>query len=138
MGKLVPNPRESGDVIYPEYVKKLKDKIVFAYDKVRRNLKRGALTTKKYYDRNMRYIKYREGQQVMIRDNTIRPDRGQAKMLAKYSGPFWVIARIGDVNFMNLLLPFHYIITRSLFRNDVRCDLLSSAKHEFFCYYLIA
>ena len=35
----------------------------------------------------------------MIRDNTIRPDRGQAKMLAKYAGPFWVIARIGDVNF---------------------------------------
>ena len=50
VGKLVLNPREVGDVTYPEYVKKLKDKIAFAYDKVRRNLKRSSLTTKKYYD----------------------------------------------------------------------------------------
>ena len=35
----------------------------------------------------------------MIPDNTIRPARGQANMLAKYAGPYWVIARIGEVNF---------------------------------------
>ena len=75
--KLFPNPREVSDVTYSEYVKKLKEKLEFEYHKVRRNLKR-VLSTLKIDDRNMRFIKYREGQQVIIRDNTIRPDRIQA------------------------------------------------------------
>ena len=99
VGRIVPDPELDKQTTYVEYVRKMRDRMTQAYDITRAALKRAALVTKKYYDRKMRLIKYVPGDQVLIKDHSLRPDKGQAKLMPKYAGPYWILDKLGDVNF---------------------------------------
>ena len=79
---------------YLDYVKKMRDRLRVAYDVTSETLKRRAVQTKKYYDRNMRLITYKPGTQVMIKDHAPKKEKGDGKMCAKFVGPFWVIDKL--------------------------------------------
>ena len=46
----------------------------------------------------MRLITYKPGTQVMIKDHAPK-EKGDGKMCATFVGPFWVIDKLGDVNY---------------------------------------
>ena len=72
---------------YLDHVKKMRDRLRVAYDVTRETLKRRAVQTKKYYDKNMRLIMYKPGTQVIINDHAPK-EKGDGKMCAKFVGPF--------------------------------------------------
>ena len=98
IGRLVPNPEQNDPQTYCDYVSKLKSRIQSAFDLTRHNLKRSALHTKKYYDRNAHVIDYEPGMQVLLFDHT-QVERGTKKLGPTYVGPYFVLDRIGAVNF---------------------------------------
>ena len=98
VGSTVPDPAEDKAKDYVEYVKKLKHQLHVAYELTRQSLRKRAMQCKRYYDRNMKLIKYKAGSRVMIKDYSPR-DKGEGKMCAKFSGPYWVIDKLGDVNY---------------------------------------
>ena len=98
VGSIVPDPNEDKAKNYIEYVKKLKHQLQIAYDLTRQSLRKRAIQCKKYYDRNMKLITYKAGSRVMIKDYT-PGEKGEGKMCAKFSGPYWVIDKLGDVNY---------------------------------------
>ena len=99
VGRIVPDPELDKQTTYVDYVRKMRDRMTQAYDITRAALKRAALVTKKYYDRKMRLIKYVPGDQILIKDHSLRPDKGQAKLMPKYAEPYWILDKLGDVNF---------------------------------------
>jgi hypothetical protein len=95
VGNLVPSTSDAS-TSYTDYAKKLRDKIQIAHDVTRNALRRGALKSKRLYDRRMHFVRHRAGDQVMLRDHT-KVEKGTKKFKQTYVGPFWVIDRLGDV-----------------------------------------
>ena len=95
VGRIVPDLDAGKETTYVEYVKNLRERMSQAYDITRDALKRSALVTKKYYVRKMQLIRYEPCSQVLNKDHSLRPDKGQAKLMPKY----WVLDKLGDVNF---------------------------------------
>ena len=94
----MPDPVEDKAKDYIEYVKKLKHQLQIAYELTRQSLRKRAMQCRKYYDRNMKLITYNAGSRVMIKDYSPR-EKGEGKMCTKFSGPYWVIDKLGDVNY---------------------------------------
>ena len=98
VGTLVPEPDTDKPETYTEYVKQARNRLQMAYDVVRSNLKRAAKTHKKYYDRNVHEINYDLATLALIKDHT-QVEKGEKKLVPKYKGPYWVLAKIGAVNY---------------------------------------
>ena len=97
IGSIVPDHGEEKSKDYVEYVKKMRARLQLAYDITREALKKRAVTAKKYYDRNMNEIHHKAGTLVMIRDHTPK-DKGDKKMCYQFSGPYWVVDRVGPTS----------------------------------------
>ena len=76
----------------------MRARLTAAYDLARTALRKKAIASKKYYDRNMRLITYKPGTRILMKDYTPR-DKGDSKLCPKFCGPFWVIDKLGDVNY---------------------------------------
>ena len=98
VGNLVPETPEEQKENYGSYAAKLKAKIQIAYDVVREHLHQGAIQSKRYYDRKKNEIVHRPGDQVLLRDHT-KYEKGKKKYQPTYAGPYWLIDRLGDVNY---------------------------------------
>ena len=98
VGNLVPECIDTPPESYGAYATKLKKIIQIAYDVTREHLHKSALKSKKYYDRNMYQKVHRPGDQILLRDHT-KHDKGTKKYQDLYEGPYWVIDRLGDVNY---------------------------------------
>jgi hypothetical protein len=95
VGNLVPCVEEPFTKL-SDYTIKLKEQIKIAHDVTRQHLKKSALKSKRYYDKNVHYYRYRAGDQVMCRDHT-KTEKGTKKFKRTYEGPYWVIEQLGDV-----------------------------------------
>ena len=98
IGRLVPDPVEAGEQTYCEYINKLKRKVQQAFDVARNNLRRSALHTKKYYDRKLHFIDHKPGNRVLLLDHS-PVERGTRKLGPRYVGPYFVLDKVGLVNF---------------------------------------
>ena len=98
VGNLVPESIDAPPESYGAYAAKLKKTIQVAYDIARDHLHKGALKSKRYYDKKVHQIVYRPGDQILIKDHT-KHGKGSKKYQNLYEGPYWVIDRLGDVNY---------------------------------------
>ena len=98
IGRLVPDPTNSEEQSYCDFVKQLRSKIQQSFDLARNNLQRNALYTKKYYDRKVHFIDHKPGSQVLLLDHT-PVERGTRKLGPRYVGPYFVIDKVGLANF---------------------------------------
>jgi hypothetical protein len=98
LGMFVPDPDVDKKYQPAEYVKLLKKRLENAYDLARVMLNKRALQNKENYDRKKRKFEYVAGQKILLQDHT-RHEKGTAKFAPKYSGPFYVIDRIGGSNY---------------------------------------
>ena len=97
VGNLVPMCVEE-EKDYGTYAAKVRKLIQIAYDVTREHLYKSALQTKKNYDRKMHQIVHRPGDQILLKDHT-KHEKGKKKYQPTYAGPYWVIDRLGDVNY---------------------------------------
>ena len=98
IGRIVPDPTDNETQTYCDYIKKLKSKIQKAFDVTRSNLKRSAMYYKKYYDKNAYVYDYKPGMKVLLFDHT-QVEKGTKKLGPKYVGPYFILDRVGTVNF---------------------------------------
>lgn len=73
----------------------LKDKLRRAWDAAKENLKFSQRKMKTWYDKRARERIFQEGDQVLV----LLPVQGQP-LQAKYSGPYKVFKRVGEVNYI--------------------------------------
>ena len=97
-GSIVDAPSENKQQTYGQYAWKLKRRMQSAYDTVRMKLQKRAVEVKDCYDRNAKMYEYQPGEKVLIRDHTPAP-KGCKKMIPAFSGPYYVLDRLGMVNY---------------------------------------
>ena len=97
--KIIPDPDKNETRTYHEYVQKLKENYLEAFDSTREALRKSALVQKKYYDRKAHLYKYKPGQAVWITNHAPPEVPGSKKFTAKYIGPYWIIDVLSDIHF---------------------------------------
>ena len=95
---LLPETEEKQEMTYAEYAMQNKRFLEIAYAVARDNLGRAMVKQKEYHDANARVIKYELGDLVKIDDHT-KHKKGEKKTKPKFKGPYYVIEKLGDVNF---------------------------------------
>ena len=98
VGNLVPESVDTPPESYSAYAEKIKKLIQIAYDVTREHLHKSALKSKRYYDKNTHSIVHRPGDQILLKDHT-KHLKGTKKYQDLFEGPYWVIDRLGDVNY---------------------------------------
>ncbi|CAF0929655.1 unnamed protein product [Brachionus calyciflorus] len=103
-GVLTANDNNNQDNNYDEatkvdfYVKELKEKFLEVYNCVQNNTDSKVKKTKFYHDRNLKPNDYKVDELVML--NVPKIKQGLSKKLApKWEGPFFVLEKIGPVNY---------------------------------------
>lgn len=77
-----------------EYVVALNDRIAAAHDTARKHLKKAALYQRRHYDNKVTKDKYRVGDAVMMRINTVGIS---SKLQPKINGPYFITDVLTDV-----------------------------------------
>ena len=95
---LLPDTEEKQEMTYAEYAMQNKRFLEIAYAVARDNLGRAMMKQKEYHDANARVIKYELGDLVKVDDHT-KHKKGAKKTKAKFKGPYYIIEKLGDVNF---------------------------------------
>ena len=98
VGDIVPNPEDERETTTLDYVKKMRDRVRVAHEAARQAIKKKAIMTKEYYDRDAYFINHKPGSRVMLTDHAPK-EKGTRKIADFFIGPYWVLDRIGDVNF---------------------------------------
>ena len=97
-GSIVPDPQDPEERTYCDYVKGLQDKQRLAFDVARMALKKSAMNMKKQYDKKLNQIHYKAGERCLLKDHT-KAKKGSKKFKPKYQGPYWILDKVGSVNF---------------------------------------
>ena len=97
-GSIVPDPQDPNERTYCDYVKGLQAKQQMAFDVAREALKKSAVYMKEQYDKKLHQIKYKAGERCMLRDHT-KAKKGSKKFKPKYEGPYWILDKVGSVNY---------------------------------------
>ena len=95
---LLPVPEEGKEMSYAEYAMQNKRFLEIAYATARENLGRSMEKQKEYHDANAREIQYEPGDLVKIDDHT-KHVGGTRKFKPKFKGPYYVLDKLGDVNY---------------------------------------
>ena len=69
-----------------------------AFDVARMALTKASVNMKKQYDKKVHQIPYKAGERCMLKNHTKAP-KGTKKFRRKYQGPYWILDKIGSVNF---------------------------------------
>ena len=83
---------------WDEYVQEMDASTRAAFQAAREAIGRSVKLQKKYYDRTTHLNKYKVGDTVMMRDHR-KFEAGEAKLVDKYDGPYFVLDVLSDVNF---------------------------------------
>ncbi len=93
-----PPPGDEDKMDLPEYVQKLKDKIEYTHDVIRKSSIIATDTQKRSYDHRVTKEKYKVGDAVWLHNPARR--RGLSPKLSRpWEGPFTVTAKLSDVTF---------------------------------------
>ena len=95
--KLVPDPENEATTTL-EYAKKLKRRLMEAYDIVRQELRKAAVTQKKYYDLKQHLVPYKVGQPCRMIDFS-HSEKGEKKLKLTYTDIYWVVDVLSKVTF---------------------------------------
>jgi hypothetical protein len=115
-------PVDNG-IQHPEYVTKLRQDLVEAYETARENLKEAACVQKKYYDVGVRGMSFKEGDVVYVQDKTRRTGVCP-KLECQWKGPYLVNAVINDVTYEVLMgrnksKVFHFNLLKPCFSKEL-------------------
>ena len=94
MGMLLPNPDEGKQTNYFEYTSNMMDRLRTAYKIARDTLNKKAQQSIAYHDTRSNFREYHVGEKIMLRDFT-----ATGVFEGKYTGPYFVLDRIGLVNY---------------------------------------
>ena len=95
--KLVPDPNNEA-LTTVEYARRLKRRLMEAYDIVRTELRKSAVTQKKYYDLKQHLVPYKVGQPCRMIDFS-QPEKGEKKLRLIYTQLWWVVDVLSKVTF---------------------------------------
>ena len=83
----------------------LDDDLRLAYRIAREMIGQNVKVEWKYYDRAVHLVRYKEGDQVMLKYYTPKI-RGHRKLVDKWAGPYYILDVLSDINF-NFILNEH-------------------------------
>ena len=86
---------EKGKIDFLDHISSLKSKVAGAWKLARENLKESQRKMKELYDKESELRSFQAGDQVLL----LKPTPGQP-LQARYFGPYKVIRKISDVNYM--------------------------------------
>ena len=104
IGELVPCVEDRNTETYAEYALRSKKFLELAYAAARETSKKSAERTKTYHDRNLREFVYEPGDKVWVEDHSPKA-RGTRKLVQQYDGPWYILDKLGDVNYRMSLGP---------------------------------
>jgi transposase InsO family protein len=89
---------------YADYVNKLHETLCEVYEAARLTSASAAESRKRRYDERVKSVEFKEGESVLLRRESLKPGEFK-KWVLQYEGPFAVIRRFNDVNYVIKRLP---------------------------------
>ena len=99
---MLPRKPEDDPPTRDQYVQRWEEDMRLAYRIARETIGRSVQVQKKYYDRAVHLVRYKEGDQVMLKDYTPKI-RGHRKLADKWAGPYFILDVLSDINFRVIL-----------------------------------
>ena len=89
---------------YVEYVNKLHQALSETYETARLNSEKAAKSRKRTYDEKVKVKEFRDGDKVLLRREAFKPGTYK-KWTLQYEGPYVVVRKLNDVNYVVKRLP---------------------------------